>query len=55
MSVSVYFNYALAGLGLVVLAYVIVRVGSFAYFRTKYEHLKSVLRLLRQDGGDSNG
>lgn len=29
---------------LTVLAYVVVRVGSFAYFRTKMEHFRSVLK-----------
>lgn len=37
---------------LVAFAYVLVRVASHAYFRTKLEHLRSVLRELRK--GDNN-
>lgn len=33
----------------VVAAYVIVRVGAFAYYRTKFEHF---LRIKRESGGD---
>lgn len=41
--------YIAIGLGLIVLAYAIVRSASFAYFRTKLEYLRSVLKQL--DGG----
>lgn len=38
---------------LLVFAYVLVRVASFAYFRTKFEHLRAVLRELRKDDTDN--
>lgn len=45
----------IAGLLLLILAvYAAVRVGSFAYFRTKTEYLRSVLKVLK-GGGDRNG
>ena len=47
------FGYLIAGLALVVLAYVIVRAASFAHFRTKLEYLRSVLKELH--GGRQNG
>ena len=43
---------AIAGL-LVFFAYVIVRTASFAYFRTKLEYLRSVLKELH--GGERDG
>jgi len=43
--------YVAFGLGLIVLAYAIVRSASFAYFRTKLEYLRSVLKHL--DGGQN--
>lgn len=35
--------YVFVSIWLVVLAYIIMRVGSFAYFRTKFEYLRRVL------------
>ena len=51
-AVQTSFMYLAIGLSAIVLAYAIVRSASFAYFRTKLEYLRSVLKQL--DGG-SNG
>jgi hypothetical protein len=37
--------YVLGGIGLVVLSYAIVRVGSYAHFRTKLEYLRNLTKL----------
>lgn len=38
-----------AGILCIMFAYVLVRTASFAYFRTRLEYLRSVLRELRKD------
>ena len=48
-AVQTSFMYLAVGLGAIILAYAIVRSASFAYFRTKLEYLRSVLKQL--DGG----
>lgn len=46
-----YGNYVLAGMGLVVLTYVVVRVGSYAHFRTKLEYFRKIAKEVGgQDG-----
>lgn len=37
-------GYIVAGIAIIIFAYVVVRAGSFAYFRTKLEYLRSVLK-----------
>lgn len=46
------FMYLAVGFGIIVLAYAVVRSASFAYFRTKLEYLRSVLK---QVNGEHNG
>lgn len=44
-----FYEIFLLGVLLILFAYVTTRAVSFAYFRTKLEHLRSVLRELRKD------
>jgi hypothetical protein len=37
-------------LTIVVLAYVVVRVGSFAYFKTKLGYLRAAIKEMRKEG-----
>ncbi len=37
-------GYLIAGVLFILFAYTVVRAGSFAYFRTKLEYLRSVLK-----------
>lgn len=46
-------SYVAGALLLLLLVYGVVRVGSFAYFRTKLAHMRSVLKEL--NGGDRDG
>ena len=39
-------GYIVGGFLIIIFAYAVVRVGSFAYFRTKLEYLRSVLKAL---------
>ena len=48
-AVQTSFMYLAIGAGIVVLVYASARSASFAYFRTKLEYLRSVLKQL--DGG----
>lgn len=42
-----------AGMLVLVFTYVAVRLGSFAYFRTKLEYLRAAMKEMRK--GDQNG
>lgn len=44
--VESYFNLAIVSVWILILAYAVIRIGSFAYFRTKYEYLRRVLHRL---------
>lgn len=46
-------SYLAGAILLVILAYVLVRVASYAFFRTRLEYMRSVLREL--NGGHKNG
>lgn len=41
-------EYVIGGIALIIFVYAIIRVGSFAYFRTKYEHLRRVMHDVRK-------
>lgn len=47
------FRYAIGIVLLIIVAYAVVRVASFAHFRTRLEYLRSVLREIH--GGRRNG
>lgn len=42
-------EFFLLGVLALMFAYVLTRIVSFAYFRTKFEHLRAVLRELRKE------
>jgi hypothetical protein len=45
---------ALSAAACIVFIYVAVRVGSFAFFRSRMEHFRRVLRVAKEEG-DGNG
>ena len=47
-----WFQYSLLVLALIVFAYLLVRAASFAYFRTKIEYLRQMMKELK---GEENG
>ena len=53
--ISDYFVWLAGGVLAIIFVYVCVRVGSFAYFRTKLEYLKAGLKEMRKEEGDNNG
>lgn len=52
MEVLQYVFYALC---VIVVAYLVVRAASFAYFRTKLEYLRSVFKEIRGHNGSNHG
>jgi len=49
------FLYAVAGSMMLLFAYALVRVGSWAYFRTKLEHFRQVMREIDPNNDEEGG